>query len=452
MQHEALLVLELLHGVDDLRVLAGSEGGGDKCLGLAAREERRAVGAGKDGDFGGDRTDLVEAAAVEASATLQDLPAKDVFAKLVVDRGHERLLGRLVLGNCGHIGLLDRVHFRVHLELVALLHRFVEWWLEGRRDLVSESVVDFLLWSRAFGLADLGHHLTLNRADDLDRLMPGHKGANHVVFSQFTRTRLDHADGLFGAGDEEVQLALRLHLGAGGIDMALPVPETDPDRAHWRVEGNVGDAERGRSADQGQGVRLVLEVGRPEKRADLGLTSPAFGEEGPHRTVDLAAGEDFLLVLPAFTLEEAARDLAGGEVVLSVVDGQGKEVDARLRLFGRTRGHENHRVPHAHHSGAVSLLGHAACFNSDRRSADLDLIPFHGHCAFLRAAWNCERMWDRGRSKTGDGPRSAVSGPMALRRTAFYRAQEFAEWLKRLVPRAFRRDGTAFPTTCAVRV
>ena len=84
-EHEALAVLGLLHGVDDLRVLGGAQGGGHQGLGLAAGEERRAVGARQDAHLGGDRPHLVEPPAVEAMAVPEDLALEQLLAQPVVD-------------------------------------------------------------------------------------------------------------------------------------------------------------------------------------------------------------------------------------------------------------------------------------------------------------------------------------------------------------------------------
>ena len=51
-QHEVLAVLAF-ERVDDLLVLAGAERGDDERLGLAAGEQRRAMGARQDADLGG---------------------------------------------------------------------------------------------------------------------------------------------------------------------------------------------------------------------------------------------------------------------------------------------------------------------------------------------------------------------------------------------------------------
>src|SRR5437870_4383944 len=56
-QHEALLVVGLLHRVDDLHVLGGAEGHGDEGLRLAAGEQRRPVGAGQHADLAADGPD-----------------------------------------------------------------------------------------------------------------------------------------------------------------------------------------------------------------------------------------------------------------------------------------------------------------------------------------------------------------------------------------------------------
>jgi hypothetical protein len=70
-QHEVLAVFAL-ERVDDLLVLAGAQRGHDQRLGLAAGEQRRAVGARQDADFGHDRADGLGVAAVDALAGVED--------------------------------------------------------------------------------------------------------------------------------------------------------------------------------------------------------------------------------------------------------------------------------------------------------------------------------------------------------------------------------------------
>src|SRR3546814_8379641 len=100
------------------------------------------------------------------------------------------------------------------------------------------------------------------------------------------------------------------------------------DRAHER---NARDGERGRRADHGDDVRIVLEVMRQHGGDDLGLVAEAVGEQRADRAVDQTRGQRLLLARPAFTLEEAAGDLAGRERLFLVVHGQREKIDAGLR-------------------------------------------------------------------------------------------------------------------------
>ena len=159
-------------------------------------------------------------------------------------------------------------------------------------------------------------------------------------------------------GHQQVQLALRLEVGGGGVDDEGAVPVADAHRAHRPVERDVGDHERGRGADDGQRVRVVLQVRREQQADDLRLARVALGEERPQRAVDHPGGEDLLLVRPALALEEAAGDLAARVVPLAVVDRQGQEVESHPRLALRARRRQDHGVAEAHHDRSVGLLGH----------------------------------------------------------------------------------------------
>ena len=77
MQQEVLLV-GALQRVDVLLVLAGAERGDHQRLGLAAGEQRRAVGARQHADFGDDRAHGLQVAAVDARAGVEDVPAHDL--------------------------------------------------------------------------------------------------------------------------------------------------------------------------------------------------------------------------------------------------------------------------------------------------------------------------------------------------------------------------------------
>src|SRR5439155_14044874 len=93
------------------------------------------------------------------------------------------------------------------------------------------------------------------------------------------------------------------------------------------------DSERRRRTDQCHDIRIVLHVVAEGGADDLRLVAEAAGEQRADRPVDQARGQHLLLARPTLALEETARDLAGSEGLLLVVDGQREEVDPWLRLL-----------------------------------------------------------------------------------------------------------------------
>jgi hypothetical protein len=166
--------------------------------------------------------------------------------------------------------------------------------------------------------------------------MTEHDGAEHDVFGQFLGFRLHHQHGVARAGDDEVELGL-LHLVDVRVKHVFAADVADAGAADRTHEGHAGKGQRGRRRDHRQNVRIVLQVVLDDRDDDLRVVLVAIGEERADRAVDQAGNQRFLLGRTAFALEVAARDLAGGEGLFLVVDGQREEVEARLRLLGATR-------------------------------------------------------------------------------------------------------------------
>ena len=134
--------------------------------------------------------------------------------------------------------------------------------------------------------------------------------------------RLDHQDGLLGAGDHEVERRLEQPLLVGvDEEVALGVL-ADPHGADWHREGDVGHHQSGAGAVHGEDVVGMLVVDRHRDRHELRLAVPALREERPQWPVDHARGERGLLARPALAAEEAAGDLARGVHPLLHVDRQ----------------------------------------------------------------------------------------------------------------------------------
>jgi hypothetical protein len=198
-----------------------------------------------------------------------------------------------------------------------------------------------------------------------------------TILADLARPRLDHHDRVAAAGHHQIQLALAALL-VGRVHDELAVHDPDAHRGDRPLERDLRDRQRGRRPGDRQHVRVVRVVGRQHQRDDLRFVPPARREQRPDRTVDQAAGEDFLLGRLALALEEPAGNAPRRVGRLAVVHGQRQEVDARTlarRVAGRR---QDDRVPVADRDGAVGLLGQLAGLDGEHLPADLDLTCMHG--------------------------------------------------------------------------
>ena len=102
------------------------------------------------------------------------------------------------------------------------------------------------------------------------------------------------------------------------------------------------------------------------------VVEETFWEQGANGSIDQTAGQGFQLAGFGFTLEEAARNLAGCVCFLNVVHGQGEKV---LTRFGIFRGHhsgQDHGVFNVDQHSAGCLACNFACFHDDRVLAPLE--------------------------------------------------------------------------------
>ena len=94
-----------------------------------------------------------------------------------------------------------------------------------------------------------------------DGLLPYHQKAltilGFVGYHDYESVALDHDDVLFRTGDDDVHRAL-LELREGRVEDVLIVDLADAHRSDRSREGDVGEANRGRSGDEREDVRPIL--------------------------------------------------------------------------------------------------------------------------------------------------------------------------------------------------
>ena len=284
-------------------------------LRLAALEQGRAVGAGEQAHLAQQRADGLVVAAVGALA-VEDHVADDLLFDHRDGQGHvegivEGLLrGRVDGAELGDDAFLDRVNRGAAVVFLALAAHRAEFAGVLAVDGVVERVAGLVEGADLF-LADGLAEFLDGRGDVLDDGVAGLDGLEDDILGEFAGADFDHVDGFVGAGEEQVQVgAVEVRLLRLDDEVAIDAGDADGgDRAFKRNRGNV---QRGRSADHREHVRIVLAVGREDHDLDEHFVEIAPGEQRTDGTVDHAGGEGFLGGGTPFTLDEAARKLAGG--------------------------------------------------------------------------------------------------------------------------------------------
>ena len=104
---------------------------------------------------------------------------------------------------------------------------------------------------------------------------------------------------------------------------------------------------------------------RQHHRDNLCFVAEPFREQRPHRTVNQAAGQNFLLRRTPFPLYKPARILPGSVGVLAVIYRQRKKIRPRFRIIIRARRYQNDRLARSHDNRTIRLLRDLAGLNRD---------------------------------------------------------------------------------------
>ncbi len=339
------------------------------------------MGPRQESDLATDRPDLVEGAAVEAFLLVEDGRPGDFLgqdAEDTLDPGG--LLFGLVLGQgfdrLGSDGV-DRV---LLLELAPDVHRLGQFGLPLVPNLTFEVLGPGVGCGLEGFLDDtaLGDDLQLQGDQPLDFGMSQLKGVDDDRFRQPVGAALDHGDGVFRAGNHQVEVG-DLAVLVGREEDELAVDPADPNRRKRCIEGNrVGDHQCDRGAVHRQDVGIVVVVRRDHPADHLGLDEVAVGKQGPESAVDDAAGQSFLLRGTAFAFEEPAGDASAGVGILAIVDGQGQEVRPAAGLVGAAGGDEHHRVVETYDHRTGGLFGDLAQF--ERKGLATESERFSCNC------------------------------------------------------------------------
>src|SRR5580700_9751548 len=321
-------------------------------------------------------TDLVKGAAVRTAAGVQNVIAEDVFAEaLECALGESALFVHLLLGLLGDsfddfflegihevvalfLGMLFSIESIVELGAVLFVEVLVDGFVKGKR--FNNHL--YRLDSRVQLLDGADNSLDLNVAE--------FESVDHGFFRDFESAGLDHDNGFFRAGDDDVQQTLLL-FGDRRVGHQLAIEQADANASNGLLKreiGTIGGRGGGGNSDD---VRIIVAVRGKHHRDDLCFVAPRLREERAHGPVNQTRGENLFFRRTTFALEEAAGDFSSRIGVFAIVDGQWKKI-AVVGDRRHTGGGQHDRVAVTSGNGAVGLLGNLASFENERASPDFN--------------------------------------------------------------------------------
>ena len=247
-------------------------------------------------------------------------------------------------------------------------------WRTRSSSTCGASIASFSLPAFSASSRCSGAQLLDLRVGDVERV-------EHLGLGDLVGARLDHEDGLVGAGDDEVEVGVVDEVGLARVDDEVAVDLADAHGADGRGERDRREHQRRGGAVHREDVVGVDVVDAQRHVHQLRLEVPALREERADRAVDHARGQRALLARATLALEERAGDLARGVHALLDIHRQREEVDVAEVADGR--GAEDHRVALADDDRAGGLPGHLAGLERDLAAGDLDRDRGHGVTAHM---------------------------------------------------------------------
>ena len=318
---------------------------GDQRLRLAALENRAAVRSRQDADLTLDVANIVGPAAVRALARFQN----HVRHYLPLDLMHDApCFAAIEFGAFGVLRSDVIQDFRVQIRdgLVAfLLPDDLLPFAELLEAAILQQAAQLFVSGRRFPghrLAGFFSQLALHLAGDADRFMSQLDRFENVLLADLAPAKLDHVHLVGMAAEHEFHVAV-FQLRDRRVDHQLPIDPPDAHRADRLANGHPADGQRRRRPDHAQQIGIVLLIVRQHHGLDQDFVLEIFVEQRPNRPIDHPHGQDFFVRRAAFTLEEAAGNLARRVRLLAIIDRQWKEINTGPRR-ARDHAHKNRRL------------------------------------------------------------------------------------------------------------
>ena len=359
--------------VHDLRVPQAGQRDSRQHLRLTAGEHAGAVYAGQQAHFGGQRADLVDAAAVHALTLVQQPAAHHELLHLV----HQFLNGRSapLLGVFLLQLVADGEQPRVAHGLVVGVHGRLESVQIIPLHFLQQVVVQLHGLELDFGFADLSHDAVDEGDNLLDLGVAGLDGFQHGGFVHLVGAGLDHDD-LFGAGGNGKLQVACFTLLFGGVHHQFAVHKAHEHARDGSFPGNVGDGKRNGRADHARDFGAAVLVHAHNGHHHRDVVPHVLGEQRTDGTVHNTARQHGLFAGTALAAHEAAGDAAHGIQLFFKVHRKGEEIDAVAGLVTHGDVAQHGGLAVAHQAAAVGKAAHLARLHNERAACQLGFKHF----------------------------------------------------------------------------
>ena len=348
--------------VHHLGIFGGAQGADGQGLGLAAGEQAGAVHTGQHTDFGGQRADLIDAAAVNTLAFFQQPGAHNLLLQLIADQiqvGGVQF--GVFLGNSIH----DGQHGGIADVFVVGVHGSLDIFQVLGVHIRQQSVVQFHRGKALLRLADLCNNAVHKGEQLFDFLMASLDGVHHDLFGHFVGAGFNHDD-LFHAGSQGQGQVRALALLLGGVQHDLAVHIADCHAADGAIPGDIRHGNGERRAVHTGNLRGAVRVKAHHSHGHADIVAHILGEQRADGAVNHAGGQDGVFTGAAFAAHKGAGNAAGGVQLFFKFHAQGEEIHPFTRLFAHGNIAQHAGFAIADHCAAIGKAAELAGFHHKR--------------------------------------------------------------------------------------
>ena len=297
---------------------------------LSSGEQTASVDSRQQTHFRIQRTDFINASAVNTLAFIEPVP--DILLLQLVQAFIQhctlfRIFWVILFVNCINNRLHSCIPFVLVVGIQSHLYLFANHCFDGSKQIVVEfhrlefelRLADFVL-----DVVDKCNHL-------LDFCVTSQNRIQHLLFRNFVRTGFNHNDFFHCAGNSQPQVIV-CTLFEGRVQDDFAVYQTNADASNRAIPRNIRNGNGNGSCQHASDFRRAIRVNCQNSHDNGNIVPHILREQRTNRTVYHTGSQDCLFRRLSLSLGERARNSANGIHPFFIVHRQREEIHAFSRL------------------------------------------------------------------------------------------------------------------------